>query len=1119
MKRKLFKALTSICCVALLLSVFATGALAHTLSRETLSLDGANEPIVTDCTWYYLGKVKATEQTADYFVIKMDGELYDEELYISLPAEGGFRLQSKHEYQETVEVSNVGLFEPSSIQKIDYTTDNGAVVMKGTDGTVVRYSAKGDGFALEVLNGTDRVVYITDKQISFGYNQKGDIVQTMVEMPLNPKKEAIYNGSSRYCETNVVGQHFSLTNKDCFSDPEHSYANVPLFHSNRGYSIWFNMSYPGEANFGCEDAASKEKYIVTFQGDKLDFYLWTGEPLENLKKYTELTGTSGMTEEWTFGFWGGATAAALKGENSTDYSTNPFQNMEAVLEGYKKRYNFYPEVFYGEGTADTSVAMSYARKNNIKVLTWMRPYEAIDGMRNTLNSYASETPIKEGDKYTCTGFPYVYNTLQLQLTGYYTFSASSWLDTTNPSFKDWVSVKQGQMMAWEGGGSMIDMGENLTYNGTTFSGMDAMEAHNLSSYFYGKYASEAWAEKRGNDFVLISRSGSAGSQYWTSQFQGDQRATYDGFYGAVRDLIARGAGGFNLYGSDIGGFSYMPSKDLYNRWTVLSTFSPYMRQHGYYIKTPWTMGYSSTANFGKYYYLRKNIVPSIMDAAMDASLTSDPIVKGLMVAYPYSLSLRSIDNQYLFCDDFLVCAVVSENVFSTTVTLPNGNTWYNLFTNEKVKGNQTLRVEAPIDYMPVFVKGGAVKAINLPDTMKLMTEMHDETNTPYSEHESLLITPPDEARETKIYTKVGQSEDFHDFDYTTEVYTNAPVENGVFSVTNKEGSRRQIILALGVTAADVTCDGKKLTRYDHTPDYLNEEFGYYVDLAGQTSIYVPAGWKELTIVKGDASYKQFEVANAANSIAKNMFDGEIATTYQLSMSKPVEIELDKKDSETVSRIAVKWAVGFAQSYTIEYLDAQGQWQAILPEGETKYTVSESGGGADIIEFAPVAASKFRLTANVRGDTTPLPTVYEMAFYQPDDFKNPIPPTEEDDEEYEEDEEIDWEEDEDDSDNVQGVVKDEDVDVNDDENVDDDENVGDDEDEDEGGKKVIKKRKPVKKQTVNIWLFVIIGICVVVLTAVALLLVLLGRKKKKAAAALAEAAAADAPATNEPDVQE
>ena len=250
-KTKFIKTVALVFCAVLLLSSFATTAFAHTLGSGSI-YEESKEPVMKNYEWANLGAATATHQTAKYFIIDTTADGKAESLYISLPAEGGFRLQSKHEYQQDVEVSNTGLFEPSSLAVIDYKTDSkGAVLMTGTDGTTVRYSVITDGFAIEVLSADQtRIIYITNWQISFGYQKNGTIVRTVVEMPMDIDKEVIYNGCTRYTTPNVVGSHFSLTNKDCFSDDDYSYGNIPFFHSNRGYSIWFNMTYPGEANFG-----------------------------------------------------------------------------------------------------------------------------------------------------------------------------------------------------------------------------------------------------------------------------------------------------------------------------------------------------------------------------------------------------------------------------------------------------------------------------------------------------------------------------------------------------------------------------------------------------------------------------------------------------------------------------------------------------------------------------------------------------------------------------------------------------------------------------------------------------------------------------------------------------
>lgn len=1080
MKTKFLRVLLAMCCVLMLATTFAATVSAHTFSKNNLYIV-FNEPELTDYVWAPLETVTATRQTPRYFIIETTSGGFKEELYISFPAEGGFRLQSKHEYQMTVEVSNEGLLEPSSIAVIDYATDNsGALIMKGSDGTVVRYQKDGNGFLIEVLNSKQtRIIYLTNEQISFGHKKDGTVVRTMVEMPMQPDKESIYNGSNRYCTPNVIGNHFSLTNKDCFSDVDYAYGNVPLFHSNRGYSLWFNMTYPGEANFENLDL---EKYTITFDGDKLDFFLWTGTPLENVKKYTDITGTSGVTEEWTFGFWGGAGSAPLR----TTYLENNVANMQMILEGYKEHYNFYPEAFYGEGI-DSAEAFAYCKRRGIKMMGWMRPACSTTDIADFFPSFTSPTPVRDAaGNFISTGYPYVYSDLTFKETGNYVFSQPEWLDTSNPSFIEYVTNLWSKAWSWGLAGCMIDMGENQTYKGMNFNGLSALEMHNFSSYYYAMNSNKAWTAALGNDYVLYMRSGCAGSQYWSPNFQGDQVSTYEGFSAALYDMISRGAGGFNLYGSDMGGYRSHPTKDLWNRWVTLSTFSPYMRTHGNVIHMPWEYGYAADANFGEYYYLRKNLVPTIMSAAIDANKTANPMVKGMMVAYPYYLSLRDVNNQYLFCDDFLVCAVTDADRHSLVVNLPTGNAWYSLFSYDKYKGGQKITVEAPSNFMPIFVKDGAVKAINLPDSMTLMDEMHDEEDTAYSEHASLLITPPSAARTSTIYTK-GESKDFRTYASTSETYTNAPVDDTTFTVTNTEGSARRIVLALGVTAAKVTYDGNTLKRLEAVPDYYNDEYGYYVDLSGMTTVFMPEGWKELRIVKGDADYKPYELSSENVGGAQRMFDDDPESYCRFPVGDGqalFTIEADK--AQPIGRIEVKWTAGFLQSYDIEYSSDNGAtWEVLLPEGEEEHTVSAGGGGVDIIKCDGIQATDFSIVSVKRGDTDEMPGIYELKVYPTDDYKLI---------------EVDDGDDDDDDD--------------DDDYYDEDSYTPEDWGKDDDGKKSDgsdntdtpgKKRRKLIISYFPTWLIILlVGVGVVVVTGAVVLILLLRKKKKKAALASADA---------------
>lgn len=963
------------------------------VSAATLKTDwpGVKIPTPKNYTWSALGEVTGTEKGTNYFVIHTDTTdgAHAESLYVSFPKEGGFRIQSLHELQKQngavmPGVSNVGLFEPSALQRITYITDGNAVGMKGTDGTVVKYTQSDTGFALTVYKAnSDKIVSLSNKQFSFAYNRRGEVVRSMVEFPL-ADKEAIYGGGERYNGANQVGKTISLTNLDCWSLPEYSYNNVPLFHSNRGYSVWFNMSYVGEADIG---ETNRHKYSVKFDGSKLDLYLWQGMPLDNLKKYTALTGTSGVSETWTYGFWTGAQNEAFE---KTGLG-NTYANIMELINGYKEHYNFYPDACYAEGAAARNAQVtSFLRRNNVKTLGWFSPDLwkdlGLGTIYDILPTHSELPAFDAGGNLIDPGQPFGYDTTFFKKYGKYRITSKSYVDFSNPSSVELITAAWQQYWDWGIAGSMVDFGEWYPFSTTYFNGLTGDEMHNLMSYYYAKASNEAWQAGRGNDYVLFQRSGCAGSQYYSGNFLGDNVSEYvgedsNGYNAVISALISMGASGFNLYGADLGGLGGTPSNDLWNRWVSLSLFSPYMRQHGSVIHQPWNYGMLATQHFGNVYYLRKNLVPTIESAAIKAEKTADPIIKGMMVAYPYQLSLAKVENQYLFCDDFLVCPVTTENVYYQTVSLPKGSTWYELYTYKAYDGGQTFNAEAPTSDFPVYVKGGAVKAIDLPESMRLGAEMHDDSEDEFTNLPALLITPPDKDNTVVIYDKQGASTDYHTYNAKEETYVNARTSDTVFTVTNTDGSDRSIILALGVTAAGIEVDGKALTRLYDMPNYQAKQYGYYIDEDGLTTIYAPAGWKTLTVKKGTIKSSAVKLAGVGSDAAKMaaMFDGNVTTSFELPRSTGEYTTVELASKTKIDRVKIDWTVGFSNSYDIEYSADGENWTVILPQTDAEHTVVDGGGSRDEVRFDAVEAKYLRIRTVQRGDAG-MPAIHNMAVY-------------------------------------------------------------------------------------------------------------------------------------------
>lgn len=917
--------------------------------------------------WVPLSKVTGTEQTETYFIIHTVAGDRPEELFICLPKEGGVRIQSLHEVQKQKGITapvanNAGELEPSALMPITYETDGDAVVLTGTDGTTARFTVTAEGFLLTISGRDGEVISVCEKQILYKYDGRGNVLALAVQMPIR-EDEGIIGGGERFNGCNQVGRAFSMTNVDSPSTTEYTYTNIALYHSNQGYSIWVNISANGQSNFEIDDAT---KYAIMYKESNLDMYLWAGTPLENLKKYTDITGTSGVTEKWTYGFWTGAAAHAF----ITTKKKDEFENLKDLLEGYKEHYNFYPEACYGEGSnSGKEEPIKYSVERGVRMFTWLPPENAHP--RRDLGEILGEEQFPaydENGNIVSTGWPYPHDEAYKNNFGIKKFSQESWWDLSNPSVKTVLKEVLGQKWDWGVNGSMLDYGDCLPYEGVCYNGMSAEQMHNFGPYYCGKMHHEIWTERFGNDYVLFQRAGTAGSQKYTGNFLGDQFAHWDHYIRQVYSAVNFGACGFNLYGGDLGALMDRPSNDIWNRWVTLVTFMPFMRKHGTNIHFPWCdYGALAAKTFGHYYYFRKNIVPTVMSAAMDANKTSNPIMKGMIMAYPKQTPLKDVHEQYLFCDDFLVCPVTYMYAHCEQVALPKGSTWYDLYSYKTYKGGQVMDAEAPTSTMPVFVKGGAVKAIELTETLELGDEIHEDTA-----HPALLITAPDTAHTVTIYVKDGVSKDYQTYDSHTETYENTPTDGAVFTVFCAEGSPRQIVTLLGTVAAGVSVDGKPLTRLDHKPSVAENEYGYYVDRKGKTLMVLPAGWKQLAVTKGDAGYQPLPMT--ADGDAAALVDGDVTTTCVLPEDGTC-VEAQLCETTAIDRIVVKWAAGYCSDYDVQYSADGENWKTIEQRGRC--------GAVNVLDIHPAQVKYLRVIPITKGDADPAPAIYALEVYAAD----------------------------------------------------------------------------------------------------------------------------------------
>ena len=89
-------------------------------------------------------------------------------------------------------------------------------------------------------------------------------------------------------------------------------------------------------------------------------------------------------------------------------------------------------------------------------------------------------------------------------------------------------------------------------------------------------------------------------------------------------------------------------------------------------------------------------------------------MRALFMDFPNDPHVADVGDEYMFGPAFLVAPITEQGATSRTVYLPKGSDWYNYWTNERLHGGQTIKVDAPIEILPLFIRAGSIIALGEP---------------------------------------------------------------------------------------------------------------------------------------------------------------------------------------------------------------------------------------------------------------------------------------------------------------------------------------------------------------------------------------------------------------------
>ncbi len=931
LKSKTKRALAFLMSIAVAVSVYLPYSLETSANASLSSIS---------VKWANPQKIKKINKKQTEAVITANVNGTATNIYISFPTEGGVRVRT--------DITS-GQNEPKSLKNIDYYNMPDGTMLLDAGDVAVKLNYAVYPWSMKFIDSDGKTAHtVTSRQMYFGY-KNGVLRKVKLEGPLTTG-EVIYGLGESYNGTNMVGSKRKLWNVDtgyhvasATLEKVNSYANVPILNSSNGYTVYFNSYYGAYADIGDTDP---EKWTLDFNGTDFDFFVYTEKPSKNLECYTNLTGKPFTAPKWAFGYWLGNNASYWNTEDKNAFA----EKVKTTLEKYKAMGTM-PVAAYLEGINGRNIdVIDIPNSYGVRTFAWENPCItlisegglSIEGLRALLPG-VDDFDLPAPHNYDNTGI------------------MAYWGDFSNPLIKQALKVGGFDEFISRGlSGVMVDYGEYIDESMSFYNGMKGDEMHNYYAKLYTKTIHDIFNEKKPGDFVLFARAGTAGSQKYGGNFGGDQNSNFDGLRQAYYGGLNISSSGFSLWGSDIGSLCGDNTTQLYLRWLQFGAFSPLMRTHGGGERNPWGFGTIGENTFKKLYWTRQSLIDLLYSANLKAGKTGVAMMQPMLYAFPEQEALYQVSDQYMFCDELMICPVLQENTDYIQVTFPDGK-WTNLWNGKTYKGGTTQTIEATVNTIPVYLRDGAV----IKATVGPNFEMDEDMNS--VSYDAVIAAPSTAKRSVQFVT-----------DSKTYSFTNTPDGDNGFTVTNDSSHSAKLVIAAGVTASEVKVDGKAVKKLSELPKNDNAT-GYYVDYENRRTLVFTGGWKSVSVTDSNMALENLalnaKVTGKTQTISdqlESVVDGDCTSAWMVNSTEDSMATFDLGKLQSVKKLVLDWSIYSPDSYKLE-VSANGST-------DWKNIAVTSAGGTEAYTLSGDEIRYIRISEIVINEDMPFSGLIELAAY-------------------------------------------------------------------------------------------------------------------------------------------
>src|ERR1051325_7619795 len=511
------------------------------------------------------------------------------------------------------------------------------------------------------------------------------------------------------------------------------YQTIPFYlglENGAAYGIFFDNSFRSYFDFG---RLSQERIWFGAEGGELNYYFFYGPSIKKiLGRYADLTGHMPLTPLWALGV------------QQCRYSYYPDTMVEEVVRQYRARDLpldvIYLDIHYMNGYR--VFTFDPKRFPNPKALTEELSRQGVKTVV-IVDPGVKYQPPAAGSAPIASAKP----ELQPQDQRYYVFDSgiaqnvfqhrksgdlfiprvwpgdSVFVDFTKPDARAWwgelhrAYTNNGIAGIWNDMNEPADFvdqtGKNQRDVVSFDEGENSTHAKNRNVFALlmarATYEGLARLQPDRRSFV-VTRAGYAGIQRYPTMGNGDTLSTWDALALNVPMFTTLGLSGEPFVGSVVGGFIGRANGEFLVRSYQIGFLAPFFRNHHAvdgYDQEPWRFGQYYEDIIRKYLKLRYRLLPFLYTTLEAAHRTGTPLFRPLVLNYQDDPNTYNLDDEFMIGDDLLVAPIVRPDVTSRLVYLPRGS-WYDFWTNKKYAGGTMIRVEAPLETVPMFVRGGAI---------------------------------------------------------------------------------------------------------------------------------------------------------------------------------------------------------------------------------------------------------------------------------------------------------------------------------------------------------------------------------------------------------------------------